>query len=278
MRHYPAKILLLGEYTVLDGSAFLTIPFNERSLTWHKQKELRPDERLSGFLRYLERSDLPLDLKSFDGDIMNGYYLHSEIPSGYGLGSSGAVCAAIYDRYALEPSKDLNRLHRIFCQMEAYFHGQSSGLDPLVSYYNRPIYRSKEKIKVLESWGFPEGLTFFLLKKKKKRNTNMLVSRYKESIGLKIKPLLDELPVFLSAFIKKEAQLLIAAYKNISTLQFSLFGPMIPDSIRPIWQAGLESNTYYIKLCGAGGGGYFLGMSEEMSAFDFGADHIVLLN
>jgi len=33
---------------------------------------------------------------------------------------------------------------------------------------------------------------------------------------------------------------------------------MIPADIKPLWQKGLEDDSYYFKLSGAGGGGYFL--------------------
>lgn len=37
---------------------------------------------------------------------------------------------------------------------------------------------------------------------------------------------------------------------------------MIPDNIKPIWIKGLETKAYYIKLSGAGGGGFFLGIGN----------------
>ena len=36
------------------------------------------------------------------------------------------------------------------------------------------------------------------------------------------------------------------------------FDKMIPASIKEVWLAGLESKEYFIKLCGAGGGGFFM--------------------
>ena len=35
-----------------------------------------------------------------DADLEKGMYFDSSIPMGYGVGSSGAIVAAIYDRYA----------------------------------------------------------------------------------------------------------------------------------------------------------------------------------
>ena len=83
-------------------------------------------------------------------------YFDSSIPQGYGVGSSGALVAAIYDQYAQEKitvlenltKEKLLRLKEIFSAMESFFHGNSSGLDPLNSYLSLPILiHSKDKIE-----------------------------------------------------------------------------------------------------------------------------------
>ena len=33
---------------------------------------------------------------------------------------------------------------------------------------------------------------------------------------------------------------------------------MIPEQFHGIWQKGIDTNDYYLKLCGSGGGGYIL--------------------
>jgi len=38
---------------------------------------------------------------------------------------------------------------------------------------------------------------------------------------------------------------------------------MIPDSFHQLWKNGIETNDYYLKLCGSGGGGYILGFTED---------------
>ena len=38
---------------------------------------------------------------------------------------------------------------------------------------------------------------------------------------------------------------------------------MIPDSFHQLWQQGIDTNDYYLKLCGSGGGGYILGFTED---------------
>jgi len=38
---------------------------------------------------------------------------------------------------------------------------------------------------------------------------------------------------------------------------------MIPEQFHSIWQKGIDTNDYYLKLCGSGGGGYILGFTEN---------------
>ncbi len=38
---------------------------------------------------------------------------------------------------------------------------------------------------------------------------------------------------------------------------------MIPDSFHQLWENGIETNDYYLKLCGSGGGGYILGFTKD---------------
>jgi mevalonate kinase len=62
-------------------------------------------------------------------DVNGGMYFDSSIPQGYGVGSSGALVAAIYDKYATNKITVLENLTRekllqlktIFSQMESFF-------------------------------------------------------------------------------------------------------------------------------------------------------------
>ena len=161
---FYSKILLFGEYGIIKNSKGLSIPYNFYSgglkigdITKNSVK--KSNEILTGFADFLvkiEKSLVEFDQKKIQNDLANGMYFDSTIPQGYGVGSSGALVAAFYDRYAktkitvLENlTKDkLIILKKIFSHMEAYFHGESSGLDPLNSYLSLPILiQSKNKIK-----------------------------------------------------------------------------------------------------------------------------------
>ena len=50
--------------------------------------------------------------------------------------------------------------------------------------------------------------------------------------------------------------------KELSEITFKNFQEMIPNQIKEKWEYGLKTNSYFMKLCGSGGGGFF-------TVFDF---------
>ncbi len=155
---FYSKILLFGEYGIIRDSKGLSIPYNFYNGALKKDENpsdeaIKSNGNLKRFVVYLEtlQNEQP-DLVTFDlvtlkNDIETGMYFDSSIPQGYGVGSSGALVAAIYDKYAQNKITVLENLTRekllqlknIFSQMESFFHGKSSGLDPLNSYLSIPI-------------------------------------------------------------------------------------------------------------------------------------------
>jgi mevalonate kinase len=94
-----------------------------------------------------------LDIEQFKQDIANGMFFDSNIPQGYGVGSSGALVAAIFERYSFSKhnpenisKEDLKNIKSVFGEMESYFHGKSSGMDPLICYMNLPILIENKEI------------------------------------------------------------------------------------------------------------------------------------
>jgi len=148
--NYPAKIVLFGEYGIILGSMALAIPyprlsggfrFPENSTTPHLKTQSESNIEIIKLLSFFKK-DLNkfqfLDLQCLDHDANKGMYFDSSIPVGSGLGSSGALTAALYDRYALpENQADYQAIKLKLSLIESYFHGLSSGIDPLVSLLNR---------------------------------------------------------------------------------------------------------------------------------------------
>ena len=284
---FYAKILLFGEYGIIKDSKGLAIPFNSykgvlksaSNLTGEAKKS---NDNLIKFYKYLNslNSDLvSFDLLSFKNDIDNGMYFDSSIPQGYGVGSSGALVAAIYDKYANNKITVLENLTRdkllilkqVFSLMESFFHGKSSGLDPLNSYLSLPILiNSKEHI---EPAGIPsqkEGKgAVFLLDSEQVGETEPMVNIFMNKMkneGFR-KMLSEEFSLHTDAciddFLQGNIKSLFGNVKKLSKVVLTNFKPMIPSAFHKVWEKGIQTNEYYLKLCGSGGGGYILGFTED---------------
>ena len=51
--------------------------------------------------------------------------------------------------------------------------------------------------------------------------------------------------------------------KILSQVVLKNFKPMIPKDFHNVWARGIESDEYFLKLCGSGGGGYILGFAKD---------------
>ncbi|WP_422090348.1 mevalonate kinase family protein [Tenacibaculum ovolyticum] len=284
---FYAKILLFGEYGIIKDSKGLAIPFNSykgglktvSNLTGEAEKSNTNLVKFYSYLKTLDSTLVSFDLTSLKNDIENGMYFDSSIPQGYGVGSSGALVASIYDKYANNKITVLENLTRdklltlkqIFSLMESFFHGKSSGLDPLNSYLSLPILiNSKENI---EAAGIPsqkEGKgAVFLLDSEQVGETEPMVNIFMNKMkneGFR-EMLSDEFSLHTDAciddFLHGNVKSLFKNVKKLSKVVLTNFKPMIPSAFHKIWEKGIQTNEYYLKLCGSGGGGYILGFTED---------------
>lgn len=284
---FYAKILLFGEYGIIEDSQGLTLPYSfyKGTLKFSEldsEFEKKSNHSLQDYSTYLKDLVLPekfkLNISEFQKDIKNGLFFDSNIPQGYGVGSSGALVAAIFEKYSVtkfhpdQISKDeLKNLKKIFGEMESYFHGKSSGIDPLICYMNLPILienkENVDKVSIPESHAGKGAI--FLIDSGITGETGPMVQIFFEKMkteGFR-KTLKEEFIRYnnacIDAFLKKEMNPLFKNLKGLSVWAYEHFKPMIPESIRNIWKKGLDTNAYYLKLCGSGGGGYILGFTKD---------------
>ena len=64
-------------------------------------------------------------------------------------------------------------------------------------------------------------------------------------------------------FLEADFKALFNDIKKLSSVVFKNFKPMIPLDFHEIWKKGIETNDYFLKLCGSGGGGYILGFTKD---------------
>ena len=285
---FYSKILLFGEYGIIEDSKGLSIPFNffKGGLRIGDMSELIEKEsnlnlkKFRDYLLKIEISTVEFDFEKLNLDLNKGVFFDSSIPQGYGVGSSGALVAAFYDRYAINKITVLENLTKskilvlknIFSTMESFFHGKSSGLDPLNSYLSLPILiHSKNEV---ETTGIPSQESkgkgaVFLLDSGKSSDTAPMVDLFFKSMKNKnYNKMIQEEFIkttdnCVDDFLNGNFNSLFKNIKVLSKVVLKNFKPMIPENFHNIWAKGIESDEYFLKLCGSGGGGYILGFAKD---------------
>jgi len=294
---YYSKVMLFGEYSIILGSMGLTIPYanfngelrfiNKDSYTnlnfaQYSNKQLK---ELNQYISILQKSNqlvTDFDTDRLAKDLNEGLYFESSIPEGYGLGSSGALVAALYSEYVLNKiearagiaDNDLFTLKNSFAQLESFYHGTSSGIDPLICYLKHPIVL--ENAHHISSVGIPRKNTLkedaiFLVNTGQPGKTGPLVklfmdkiknSDYKSMINDTLTPLTNR---SINHLLNGQLDLMFESLNKLSQFQLNHFNEMIPTSIQSDWNKGLENQLYTLKLCGSGGGGFTLGFTRHYS-------------
>ncbi len=275
---YSAKILLFGEYLLIHGGNALALPKQDNNGKWSFEDP--PNQRdLFDFCQYIQslqqtnKMAKVIDTATWEKDLKQGLWFDANIPEGYGVGSSGALVAAVYDRYVMKGKRqtDTEQLKSIFAVIESYFHGNSSGFDPLVSYLNQQLLlRSNGQVQLInQEWSKEHDYQLFLIDTGRKRQTAPLVKKYLrdceddfflDRVKSKIIPTSN---ACINAFINQKQDLLFQEMKTLSAYQFQNFKSMIPNEYWALWKEGIEQSEFTLKLCGAGGGGYILGMGTD---------------
>lgn len=295
---FYAKIMLFGEYSVIRDSMALTIPYSHFTgeLRFVNQEQytdyelaLESNRHLKNYFDYLKdlvsvgKLKVKADLGRFENDIRDGLYFESNIPQGYGIGSSGALVAAVFDQYMTGNSRnrkimtnqEISALKETFALLESYFHGVSSGLDPLLCYIRHPLLiRNRHQIETvgLPRDKFMSNSAIFLVDTGMLGKTGPLVSLFSEKC--KQKDYLNQVNnVFIPAnnscietLLTGDMNSFFGHLTELSAFQFLYLPEMIPDNMKPIWEAGLHRDDFKMKLCGSGGGGFLLGISKDFKS------------
>ncbi len=267
-RRFPSKLLIAGEFTVLTGGDALAIPFDLYSGIWKKSDY--PDTSLLSFGTYLENVEF-IEAERLIHDIHKGWHFESDIPVGYGLGSSGALTAAVYSHYHHSHEIDPVIIQAQLALMEHHFHGTSSGFDPLISYKNQSFALLNKKLTEVNPISHPgpsgHGLLYLLDSGTLRGGINSIQWFYKEMEKQIFKEKLNVLSEInhslIGAWMEARIHDLPELFHSVSILQFEYFQPLIPPAIMSWWARGLDTHQYYIKLCGKGGGGYYLVWMNE---------------
>ena len=265
----------------------LSIPYKSYNgeLSFDKKKKkhsINSNKKLLDYLGYLKNNNTLnklLNIEKFEKDIKKGLHFNSNIPIGYGVGSSGALVASIYDEYSINKIypenikiKQISILKNILANMENFFHGKSSGTDPLICYLKIPMLINSKKniegVEVPEGNGKRNNTAVFLLDSGITRKAEDLIKVFFEKLKLsKFQHLFEKFIEYsndsIKSFLKGDIHNMLHNVKELSAIVLANFTPMIPKKFEKVWKKGLEENLFFLKLCGAGGGGFFIGFTED---------------
>ena len=281
---YYAKVMLVGEYSaILKGDA-LTVPLTSFSTRLGTIDQAPDEQRAFKSLEYLRNlyqymKSLPVNsfygkaqIGDFEKMIRSGYYLESDIPLGYGIGSSGSVSAFIYDQLFEGKEKlTLQQMRKDLSTIESYFHGRSSGVDALSCYLGKPLlFSAGNAIEPIpfDPSRIPGGYRFFLVDSGIRLETGPLVRWFMDELRREeFRKVVENQYLSLNrklidALLERREADPAMILRAISDLQYKHFRRMIPDSMSDAWLNGQVTNTYYLKLNGSGGG-YMLGIAHH---------------
>jgi mevalonate kinase len=273
-RAVTGKILLFGEHIVLHGAKGLAMPLPNFTMRYlMDDTDVKSHQILVSFLQFIESRTTPnyialrqrLDVKSFEGALKNGLAVQSDIPMGAGLGSSGAFVALFYEYFCTDKKHIADELASDLSLLESAFHGVSSGIDPLVIFLNQPILIHHNQYQPISSAHHDYPL--FVFDSKQSRSTSAQVGLFSEQLSnefFKNKVLDTFIPLNDKAIeLYLQGLPIETCFKQISIFQWDNMQEFIPHDVKKIWEKGLSHDSYYLKLCGAGGGGFFLGYSKK---------------
>lgn len=262
---FNAKILLFGEHLINLGSDALSIPY--RKFNGKLIRTEKSEQRLALFLNFLTLRKFDfLDEKKLVG--AKDLAFSSNIPMGYGCGSSGAIVAACYDYLKSDDIEDLKVLQSRFAMMEAFYHGKSSGTDPLISYLNEAIRFSRDKsIQLIPDLNISlDNYSLILIDSGQPREGKKYIKWFMERANDdEFKSILKEELVpatqkIINSFLDNAEYDFMSNFSIISKIQAEHMGKMIPDRMKKLWNEGSVSGELFLKICGAGGGGFFIGL------------------
>ncbi len=277
-RTYHSKIILFGEYSMIFNATALMVPLRKFSAQWRVSSQLKDQgaaasnaslQRFADYLSTIDEAKAVIDVPRFKDELSNELYLDSDVPSGYGLGSSGVLVAAVYDRYAFEKSDNLIQLKHLFGKMESFFHGSSSGIDPLQCYLGKPFRISAEGVTLLPDDFLPADIHVFLADTGIKSNTKPLVQYFKnkrEDVGYLSGFQTHYVPCVnacIDHLIKGEKASFFKALRQLTEGQLKYLRPMITDNSIDLFLEKPDFNLGF-KISGSGGGGYVLGFTDDI--------------
>lgn len=284
---FHSKLLLFGEYGLMYGAMALAVPFHmfggRLAFGAEERNEASTNEirKLVAHLRVKgseQKLHFPLDLVQLESDLGKGLYFSSNIPQQYGLGSSGALVAALFNQYAFPAEMGSNLSPEIlksnFAILESFFHGRSSGLDPLISYLNRPLLIDSEKQIVPLEFDYTEaGIAMALIDTHTTGATGPLVQHFINLFNFQEfetdfeQKFVPSNNACIESLLQGDHAGFFLNLERLVRFEVYHFHEMIPAGFHRLISHAL-CRKIYVKLLGSGGGGFLIAFAQTKEELD----------
>jgi len=266
-RQIYSKLLLFGEYAILEGGNALSLSnknmYGNLALDAEGQGQMSSHESLKLLAEFLEENFYEyFDFDNISRDLSNGLFFESNIPQGYGAGSSGALLAAFLHEFGKNLPNELHERKNLFADMESFFHGKSSGLDVLVCYENASILIENQHLRLEDTSENALFSNFDLIDSQSVGITSHLVEQFNaQGEAFKNAFVAEYVPASnncISHFLAQNESALFQEMKILSRFAYEHMPWTIPNGFKAAWKASLDDDLSVMKLCGSGGGGFVI--------------------
>ena len=276
----PGKAILAGEHFVLYGVRAIAAPVPARMLSLRLAFRTGKD-----FVLPEPYSHCAEAVSAILGEGLRGFvrlWSTSEIPQGAGLGSSAAFAVALGRALALFSSPDEyaggiyegklkdaaleRKAMEVARVLEESIHGKASGIDTAAVASNGAIVYSMEK-------GFTEKLcvsrdfSFMLIDTGERRSTRMQIEEvavHRNREPELFRALAKEAAVQVEALVEGMSQgSRSRAFEAIASLGELLGALGLESSESRALRESMASRGLALKVTGAGGGGFLLGLAAD---------------
>lgn len=287
-----AKCILSGEHAVLRGAPALVFPLKKYAIEVdYKSSDEYFECQFHGpygsSLKFLFWGLLEESLKRVGkkrSDLFGSLELTSYLPLSGGLGASAAICVGVGHFLSKMGFVSNEELFEFCRSLEDQFHGESSGVDIAISFYESSIiYRREQKPQAFQSRWKPKIYLFY---SGKKGVTSECVNKVKalkltnpSSFSILDNQMKTSVESCIAALSEPEStQTFLDLCEGLKLAQecFEKWG-LVPDPVKSAIRKLEEGGAAQCKLTGSGGGGYILSLWKNEPPAELKEEMVELL-